>query len=81
MGSKYKRLSHVVYKCDYHVVWTPEYRYKLLFGELKELLNHDIRMLCEWKGCEVVELYVQAVHVHVVVSIPLKVSVSILLGT
>lgn len=73
MGSKCKRLSHVV--------WTREYRYKLLFVELKELLDHDIRMLCEWKGCEVVELHVQPVHVHVVVSIPPKVSVSILLGT
>ena len=81
MGSKYKRLSHVVYKCDYHIVWTPKYRCKVLFGEVKELVDHDIRMLCEWKGCEVVELNVQLDHVHVVVSIPPKVSVSILMGT
>jgi len=81
MGSKYKRLSHVVYKCDYHIVWTPKYRYKVLFGEVKELVDYDIRMLCEWKGCEVVELNVQLDHVHVVVSIPPKVSVSILMGT
>ena len=80
MGSKYKKLSHVVYKCDYHIVWTPKYRYMVLFGEVKSLVENDIRMLCERKGAEVIELNVQIDHVHVVVSIPPKVSVSILLG-
>ena len=81
MGSKYKKLSHVVYKCDYHLVWTPKYRYKVLFGEVKKLVENDIRMLCEWKGVEIMELNVQIDHVHLVVSIPPKVSVSNLMGT
>ena len=81
MGSKYKKLSHVVYKCDYHIVWTPKYRYRVLFGEVKSLVENDIRMLCEGKGVEVIELNVQIDHVHVVVSIPPKVSVSLLMGT
>ena len=81
MASKYKKLSHVVYKCDYHIVWTPKYRFRVLFGEVKVLVEHDIRMLCDWKGVEVVELNVQIDHVHIVCSIPPKVSVSELLGT
>ena len=80
MASKYKKLSHVVYKCDYHIVWTPKYRYKVLFGEVKQLVEQDIKMLCEWKGSEVIEMNVQIDHVHIVVSIPPKVSVSILMG-
>jgi len=45
------------------------------------MVEHDIRMLCEWKGCEVSELNVQIDHVHLVVSIPPRVSVSELMGT
>ncbi|MDZ4810663.1 MAG: IS200/IS605 family transposase [Bacteroidota bacterium] len=81
MAGIYKKLSHVVYKCDYHIVWTPKYRFRVLFGEVKVLVENDIRMLCEWKGVEVIELNVQIDHVHIVCSIPPKVSVSELLGT
>ena len=81
MTSKYRKLSHVVYKCDYHIVWTPKYRYRVLFGEVKSLIEKDVRMLCEWKGVEIMELNVQIDHIHVVCSIPPKVSVSALMGT
>ena len=81
MSSKYKKLSHVVYKCDYHIVWTPKYRYRVLFGEVKSLVENDIRMLCDRKSVEVIELNVRIDHVHVVASIPPKVSVSTLMGT
>jgi len=74
-------MSHVVYKCDYHIVWTPKYRFRVLFGEVKSLVERDIRMLCEWKGSEVLELNVQIDHVHLVCSIVPKVSVSELMGT
>jgi putative transposase len=79
--SKYRKLSHVVYKCDYHIVWTPKYRFRVLFGEVKTLVEKDIRMLCEWKGVEILELNVQIDHIHLVCSIPPKVSVSELMGT
>lgn len=81
MASKYKKQSHVVYKCDYYIVWTPKYRYRVLFGEVKQLVEQDIRMLCEWKGSEIIEMNVQKEHVHIVVSIPPKLSVSTLMGT
>ena len=79
--SKYKKLSHVIYKCDYHIVWVPKYRFRILTGQVKELVEHDIRMLSEWKGAEVIELNVQPDHIHLVVSIPPKVSVSEYMGT
>ncbi len=78
--SKYKKLSHVIYKCDYHIVWVPKYRLRILKGEIKELVESDVRMLCEWKGCEVVGLNIQEDHIHLLVSVPPKVSISNLLG-
>lgn len=80
-SSKYKKLSHVVYKCDYHLVWTPKYRFRVLFGEVKVLVENDLRMLCGWKGVEIIEMNVQLDHVHVVCSVPPKVSISELMGT
>jgi putative transposase len=56
--SKYKKLSHVVYKCDYHIVWVPKYRFWILKGAVKDLVEKDIRLLCEWKGSDVEELKV-----------------------
>lgn len=50
-------------------------------GEIKELIENDIKMLCEWKNCEVLELNIHEVHVHLLVSIPPKVSISQLMGT
>ena len=79
--SKYKKQSHVVYKCDYHIVWVPKYRFRMLTGELGNLVDRDIRMLSEWLECEVIELNVRIDHVHVVVSIPPKISVSTYMGT
>jgi putative transposase len=78
---KYRKLSHVVYKCDYHIVWVPKYRFRILKGAIKELVDHDIRMLCEWKECVVGELNVQEDHIHLLVSVPPKLSISKLMGT
>ena len=62
-------------------MWTPKYRYRVLFGEVKSLVEKDMRILCEWKGVEIAELNVQVDHIHLVCSISPKVSVSELLGT
>ncbi len=78
--SKYKKLSHAIYYCTYHVVWVPKYRYRVLSGAIKEMMERDIRGISEWLGFEVTELNVQEDHVHVVVSIPPKVSVSDYMG-
>ncbi|TXE13705.1 IS200/IS605 family transposase [Algoriphagus aquimarinus] len=79
--TKYRKLSHVVFKCDYHIVWVPKFRFRILKSAIKELVAHDIMMLYEWKGCIVEQLNVQEDHVHLLVSVPPKISISQLMGT
>jgi putative transposase len=78
--SKYRKLSHVVYRCDYHIVFVPKYRFRILTGAIGELVARDVRVLSAWREVEVWELSVQPDHVHVVCSIPPKVSVSEYMG-
>lgn len=77
---KFRQLSHVFYKCEYHVVFTPKYRFRILSGTVKIQVGQDIRAICQWKDVEVEELNVQPDHVHLVCSIPPKFSVSEVLG-
>jgi putative transposase len=77
---KFRQLSHVFYKCEYHVVFTPKYRFRILTGTVKFQVEQDIRAICQWKDVEVEELNVQPDHVHLVCSIPPKFSVSEILG-
>ena len=78
--SECKKLSHVIYRCTYHIVWTPIYRFRTLEGLVKELLTKDIHMLLEWKSCELIEMNIQNDHIHLIVSIQPKISVSQLMG-
>ena len=70
----------MVYQCAYHIVWCPKYRYRILRGNVARFVEHNIRALCEWKRADVMELSIQEDNVHLVVSIPPKVSISELLG-
>ena len=78
---KYKKLNYVVYKCEYHIVWVPKYGFRILKGAIRDLIEQHNKMLCEWKSCEVQELNFQEYHIHLLVSIPPKVSISKLMGT
>jgi len=78
--SKFKKLSHVIYRCTYHIVWTPKYRFRILEGIVKEQLSKDIQMLMDLKSYELVEMNIQIDHIHLIVSIPLKMSISDLMG-
>ena len=77
---KYRRLTHVVYKCDYHIVFTPKYRFRILAGEIMAAMEQDIRQVCSWKEVEIDEMSIQIDHVHMVVSIPPRLSVSDFMG-
>lgn len=77
---KYRKLSHVVYRCDYHIVFVPKYRFRVLSGVIAEHMDRDIRTLSTWRDVEVLELSVQPDHVHLVCSIPPKVSISNFMG-
>jgi|SRR5690554_3131742 len=79
-NGKYRKLTHTVYQCNYHIVWTPKYRYRVLEGAIKEAVEHDIRVLCAWKQVEVMELSVQPDHIHLLCSIPPKLAVSQFMG-
>ncbi len=78
--SKYKKISHVIYYHVYHIVWTPKYRYRILTGSLKEFVEESIRMLCEWKKVEILELNIQEDHIHIVVFVEPKLSISEMMG-
>ena len=78
--SRFKKLSHVIYYHVYHIVWTPKYRYRVLEGEVKVFLDNQIRSLCEWKKVEILEMNIQPDHIHVVLSVPPKMSISNLMG-
>lgn len=74
--SRYDSASHVFYRCQYHIVWTPKYRYKILKGNIAQELARSIYVFCNMKNCRVVELNVQPDHVHLVVRTPPSQSVS-----
>ena len=77
---KFRKLSHVFYKCEYHfIVFVPKYRYRILTGLVKTLVEHNIYAISEWKNVEV-QLNVQQNHVHLVCSVPPKISISDYMG-
>ena len=78
--SRYESASHVFYRCQYHIVWTPKYRFKILTGNLAKELYRSIYAYCSMKKCKVLELNVQIDHVHLVVRTLPNGSVSELMG-
>lgn len=78
--AKWKKQSHCVYQCKYHLVWCPKYRYRVLTGDVGTLVEESLRSLCEWEKVEVLELNVQPDHVHLVLQIPPRISVSEAVG-
>ena len=78
--SRFRKLSHSIWHCQYHIVWVPKYRFRVLTGAIREAVQNGIHAICGFSGCEVVELNVQPDHVHLIVMIPPKVSISVLMG-
>ncbi len=74
--SRYKMLSHLIYYYVYYIVCTPEYRFRVLRGNAKESVYEKLRTLCEWKGLEIKVRNVQPDHVHMVLRVPPKRSIS-----
>jgi putative transposase len=79
--TRFKRLSHSLYECKYHVVFCPKYRYRIFKEEVGEYTKQEICRLSQQKDqVEVLEVNVQPDHVHLVVSIPPKYAVSEFMG-
>ena len=77
---EWQSLSHVKWDCKYHVVWIPKYRHKVMYGKLRVHVGRLIRELCRQKDVEVLEGHAMSDHVHVVLSIPPKLSVAHAIG-
>ena len=78
--SRFRKMSHSIWHCTYHIVWTPKYRYRILKGEIKNEVEHCIRSFSNQKECIVEELNIQNDHVHLMIMIPPKISVSDMMG-
>ena len=80
MANDLNSLSHTRWNCKYHIVFAPKYRRKVFFKEKKVEIGKILRKLCEWKGIEIHEAEICPDHVHMLVSIPPKVSISSFMG-
>ena len=78
--SRFRKLSHSIWHCQYHIVWVPKYRYRILTGAVTEACETGIHAISGFAGCEVIELNVQPDHVHLEIMVPPKVSISQFLG-
>ena len=68
----YNRSSHAVYRCEYHFVWVPKYRYHVLVKEVKPRLKEILVELCSWLDITIIEGAICSDHVHMYLSVPPK---------
>lgn len=73
-------LSHTKWNCKYHIVFAPKFRRKIFYQEKRKEIGEILRRLCEWKQVEIIEAEVCPDHIHMLVSIPPKISVSGFVG-
>ena len=80
MAHKANSLAHTKWLCKYHIVFTPKYRRKVIYNKYREDLREILKMLCDWKGVEILEGHLMPDHIHMLVSIPPKISGSSFMG-
>ncbi len=80
MANKANSLAHTKWMCKYHIVFTPKYRRKIIFNQYKESIRDIIKQLCRYKQVEIIEGHIMSDHIHILVSIPPKISVSSFMG-
>jgi putative transposase len=81
MSKRFRKLSHTLYECKYHIIFCPKYRYRILRDEVGEYVKREIiKLLSQKEGIEIIEMNVQAEHVHLVVWIPPKYATSDVMG-
>ena len=73
-------IAHTTWNCKYHIVFAPKYRRQVIYGKIKGDIGQIIRKLCEWKGVEIIEAEACPDYIHMLVSIPPKISVSSFMG-
>ena len=81
MSHEFKRLSHSIYECKYHIVFCPKYRYRIFKDDVAEYIRQQMYSLCRQKEqIELLELNIQPDHVHLVVSIAPKYAIAEFMG-
>ena len=75
-----KSLAHSKWNCKYHIVFAPKYRRQVIYGKLKREIGKILRNLCEQKGVEIIEAEACPDHIHMLVSIPPSMAVSVFIG-
>jgi putative transposase len=73
-------LSHTKWDCKYHIIWIPKYRKKAIYEDLRKYLEEIFRDLAAQRECKVIEGHLMPDHVHILLSIPPKYSVSLVVG-
>ena len=80
MSQKAHSLSHTKWMCKYHIVFTPKYRRKVIYNQYRSSLGEIFHRLCSYKGVEIIEGHLMPDHVHMLISIPPRISVSSFMG-
>ena len=73
MANKNYELAHTKWMCKYHIVFTPKYRRKVIYNQLKVDIREILRDLCKYKGVEILEGHLMPDHIHMLVTIPPKI--------
>ena len=80
MAKQHNTLAHTRWMCKYHIVFIPKYRRKVIYNQLRKDISGYISTLCKYKGVQIVEGHMMKDHVHLILSIPPKMSVSSFMG-
>ena len=80
MANKENSLAHTKWMCKYHIVFTPKYRRKVIYNQYKQSIREILKQLCSYKGVEIIEGHLMPDHIHMLLSIPPKISVSSFMG-
>lgn len=75
-----RSLAHIRWMCKYHIVFTPKYRRKIIYNKLRRDIVQIIKDLCKWKGIEIIEGKAMPDHIHILVKITPKMSISNFMG-
>ena len=78
--AKEQNLSHTKWLCKYHLVFTPKYRLKIIYGQYRQEIGKILKQLCAYRGIEIIEGHLMPDHVHMLVLIPPKYAVSDVMG-
>ena len=80
MANKTNHMAHTKWMCKYHIVFPPKYRRKAIYNQYRESIREIIKQLCSYKGVEIIEGKLMPDHIHMLVSIPPKISISSFMG-